>query len=135
SVGKLDAIGDWPISPLEGEMPGRAEGGASRQPLSPPSVAFGDISPSRGEINPVAPAILAETPADIAAREALLDRAMGPGRKRKSSEQLRRGRRPSAGLAFAAKDTAGRLVGTVRLWDVAFGASCDQPQGFLLLGP
>ncbi|MDN2583681.1 glycine--tRNA ligase subunit beta [Aquibium sp. ELW1220] len=38
------------ISPLEGEMPGRAEGGASRGPSSPPSVASGDISPSRGEI-------------------------------------------------------------------------------------
>ncbi|GLS28812.1 DNA helicase-2 / ATP-dependent DNA helicase PcrA [Mesorhizobium albiziae] len=41
--------GGKPISPLEGEMPGRAEGGASRQPHSPPSVASGDISPSRGE--------------------------------------------------------------------------------------
>ncbi len=39
------------ISPLEGEMPGRAEGCLSRQPQSPPSVAFGDISPSRGEIS------------------------------------------------------------------------------------
>jgi glycyl-tRNA synthetase beta chain len=51
------------ISPLEGEMAGRPEGVASRQapasslgnkasrPVVPaPSVAFGDISPSRGEI-------------------------------------------------------------------------------------
>ncbi len=50
------------ISPLEGEMAGRPEGVASRRvptsycskgspPVEPtPSVAFGDISPSRGEI-------------------------------------------------------------------------------------
>lgn len=63
--------------------------------------------------------ILAETDADIAAREALLDRAMGPKRRRKSSEKLRRGRRPSEGLAFVARDAAGAVVGTVRLWDVA----------------
>src|SRR5690606_40795180 len=62
------------------------------------------------------------TDEDIAAREALLDRAMGPGRKRKSSEKLRRGRRPSEGLAFIARDASGTVVGTVRLWDVTFGA-------------
>ncbi|MER8753997.1 glycine--tRNA ligase subunit beta [Mesorhizobium sp. M1050] len=55
------------ISPLEGEMAGRPEGVASREaPASsdrdrasrpvvpPPSVAFGDISPSRGEISALA---------------------------------------------------------------------------------
>ena len=36
--------------------------------------------------------ITAEKAADVPAREALLDRAMGPGRRRKSSEKLRRGR-------------------------------------------
>ncbi len=79
-----------------------------------------------------APMIHAETAADIAQREALLDRAMGPGRKRKSSEKLRRGRRPSEGLAFSAKDADGRLVGTVRLWDVAAG---EGGAAALLLGP
>ncbi|MFN3547695.1 MAG: GNAT family N-acetyltransferase [Mesorhizobium sp.] len=79
-----------------------------------------------------APAILCESRADIAAREALLDRAMGPGRKRKSSEKLRRGRRPSEGLAFSAKDADGRLVGTVRLWDVTAG---EGGAPALLLGP
>ena len=75
--------------------------------------------------------IVAETAADVAAREALLDRAMGQGRKRKSSEKLRRGRRPSEGLAFVARDADGRVVGTVRLWDVhAGGDRCA-----LLLGP
>ena len=42
-----------PISPRVEEMPGRAEGGNPRQPSSPPSVASGDISPTRGEINQV----------------------------------------------------------------------------------
>ncbi|TRC86986.1 glycine--tRNA ligase subunit beta [Mesorhizobium sp. WSM4303] len=55
------------ISPLEGEMAGRPEGVASREapassvrdtasrPVGPtPSVAFGDISPSRGEITALA---------------------------------------------------------------------------------
>jgi predicted N-acetyltransferase YhbS len=77
-------------------------------------------------------AVLAETPGDVPARETLLDRAMGPGRRRKSSEKLRRGRRPSEGLAFSAKDADGRLVGTVRLWDVAAG---EGGAAALLLGP
>ncbi|CAM5366697.1 hypothetical protein MAUB1S_06292 [Mycolicibacterium aubagnense] len=80
------------------------------------------------------PAILitAETAADIGAREALLDRAMGAGRKRKSSEKLRRGRRPSEGLAFVARNEGGAVVGTVRLWDVRLG---DHGAAALLLGP
>ncbi|WP_245414105.1 N-acetyltransferase [Nitratireductor sp. StC3] len=78
--------------------------------------------------------ITLETDADALAREALLDRAMGPGRTRKSSERLRRGRLPAAGLAFAARDGAGRLVGTVRLWNVA-AARSPSPSGLLLLGP
>jgi len=79
-----------------------------------------------------APTILAESSGDVPAREALLDRAMGPGRRRKSSEKLRRGRRPSEGLAFSAKDAGGRLVGTVRLWDVTAG---EGGAPALLLGP
>lgn len=76
--------------------------------------------------------IVAEAAADIAARERLLDRAMGPRRKRKSSEKLRRGRRPSEGLAFVARTASGALAGTVRLWDVTLG---DGGQKALLLGP
>jgi predicted N-acetyltransferase YhbS len=86
--------------------------------------------------------IVAEQAADALAREALLDRAMGPGRRRKSSEKLRRGRRPSDGLAFVARGADGRVVGTVRLWDVALGISplegemaAKRPEGVLLLGP
>ncbi|TGR30434.1 MULTISPECIES: N-acetyltransferase [unclassified Mesorhizobium] len=77
-------------------------------------------------------AVVAETVADVAAREALLDRAMGPKRKTKSSEKLRRGRRPSEGLAFVARDASGGVAGTVRLWDVTLG---DGGSSALLLGP
>ena len=76
--------------------------------------------------------IVAETRADIAAREALLDRAMGPKRRKKSSEKLRRGRRPSEGLALVARDAEGSVVGTVRLWDVRLG---EGGPAALLLGP
>ncbi len=75
-------------------------------------------------------AIAAEAAGDIPARDALLDRAMGPRWKKKSSEKLRRGRLPAEGLAFVARDAAGGVVGTVRLWDVVAGG-----RRALLLGP
>ncbi|MBN9070464.1 MAG: N-acetyltransferase [Rhizobiales bacterium] len=115
-------------------MGGSPEGGAARDVSkgAPPSALPG-ISPSRGEIgSSCAYAIAAEATADIPAREALLDRAMGQGRRRKSSEKLRRGRRPSEGLAFVARDETGAVVGTVRLWDVALG---EDGAPALLLGP
>ncbi|RUV23365.1 N-acetyltransferase [Mesorhizobium sp. M7A.F.Ca.MR.245.00.0.0] len=86
------------------------------------------------EIAGHAPAIVmvAEIAADVAAREALLDRAMGPKRRKKSSEKLRRGRRPSEGLAFVARDASGGVAGTVRLWDVRLG---EGGAAALLLGP
>ena len=104
------------------------EGGAS--PAATSSVAYGDISPSREEIAG-AVVIVAETAADVAAREALLDDAMGPKRRTKSSEKLRRGRRPSEGMAFIARDASGSVAGTVRLWDVTLGEGGPA----LLLGP
>ncbi len=67
---------------------------------------------------------------DIPARDALLDRAFGEGRTRKSAERLREGRLPAEGLSFVAEQD-GRLVGTVRLWHVCAGP--DVPA--LLLGP
>ena len=76
--------------------------------------------------------IAPEVPADIPAREALLDRAMGTKRKRKSSEKLRRGRLPAEGLAFVVRSADGALVGTVRLWNVRLGHG-GAPA--LLLGP
>ncbi|MFN3765986.1 MAG: GNAT family N-acetyltransferase [Aliihoeflea sp.] len=75
--------------------------------------------------------IAVETAADIRARDALLDRAMGARWKKKSSEKLRRGRLPTEGLAFVARDAAGDVVGTVRLWDVAFGGTGAEPPLFI----
>lgn len=80
--------------------------------------------------------ILAEEPRHVAQREAVLDRAMGEGRRRKSSEKLRRGRLPAEGLAFVAEDNEGNLIGTVRLWNVLAGVDAQgKPIEALLLGP
>ena len=73
-------------------------------------------------------AIRHERPADVAARDALLDVAYGPVRLTKTSERLREGRLPE--LAFVATE-GHRIVGTVRLWGVSAGR--DRPA--LLLGP
>ncbi|AZO52083.1 MAG: GNAT family N-acetyltransferase [Mesorhizobium sp.] len=102
-----------------------------------PSLAQRAQAGSRGEPGEgasQAPAftVVAESAGDIEAREDLLDRAMGPGRRRKSSEKLRRGRRPSEGLAFVARDASGAVLGTVRLWDVTLG---EGGPAALLLGP
>jgi predicted N-acetyltransferase YhbS len=71
-----------------------------------------------------------ERPADINAREALLDEAFGKTRRRKTCERLREGRLPATGLALIAAD-GGRVVGTARLWDIDCGGS----RPALLLGP
>jgi predicted N-acetyltransferase YhbS len=76
--------------------------------------------------------ITPEVAADLPAREALLDRAFGKReRRRKTSERLREGRLPVEGLAFAARNRRGRLVGTLRLWDITAGSAGPA----LLLGP
>jgi len=67
---------------------------------------------------------------DVAAREALLDAAYGASRFTKASERLREGRLPANGLSLVAVER-GRIVGTVRLWDVTAGP--ERPA--LLLGP
>ncbi len=70
-----------------------------------------------------------EIAADIAAREALLDRCLGERRTAKSSERLREGRLPAEGLALTA-ERDGVVVATVRLWHVEAGGKAA-----LLLGP
>ncbi len=72
--------------------------------------------------------IRSENPADIAAREALLDVAYGAVRFEKPSQRLRERREPA--LALVALDK-GQVVGTVRLWPVLAGAG----RPALLLGP
>ncbi len=77
-----------------------------------------------------------ESLGDVAAREALLDRAMGPGRRRKSSEKLRKGRLAAEGLSFVAHDAEGNVIATVRLWNVEAGVDrLGRPVAALLLGP
>ena len=71
-----------------------------------------------------------ERPADVEAREALLDDAFGDTRTRKTSQRLREGRLPAEGLALIAADGQ-RVIGTARLWNVA----CGSGQPALLLGP
>ncbi|MBO6718611.1 MAG: N-acetyltransferase [Rhizobiaceae bacterium] len=73
-----------------------------------------------------------EAGADVAARDRLLDHAMGSRWRKKSSEKLRRGRLPAEGLAFVARDDAGTVLGTVRLWEVTAG---EGGPVVLLLGP
>ena len=81
-------------------------------------------------------AIDRENAGDVLARERLLDRAMGEGRFRKSSEKLRRGRLPAEGLALVARDGDGHVIGTVRLWDVEAGVDASgNAVPALLLGP
>jgi predicted N-acetyltransferase YhbS len=69
-----------------------------------------------------------EKPADVAARETLLDVAYGTSRFAKPSQRLREGREPA--FSFVAFEQ-GRLIGTVRLWAVSAGAG----RPALLLGP
>jgi len=77
-----------------------------------------------------------ETPADVVARETLLDRVMGLERRLKSSEKIRRGRLPAEGLALVARDESGHVIGTVRLWNIEAGISQQgTPVEALLLGP
>ena len=72
-----------------------------------------------------------ELPSDVASREALLDKAFGKARFRKTSERLREGRLPADGLAFTALSASSRVIGTLRLWPIIAGSAGPS----LLLGP
>lgn len=76
-------------------------------------------------------AIRDEDFSDVPARERLLDACFGASRFAKTSERLRAGYRPSEGLARVAVHADGRVLGTVRLWDVQAGPG----RPALLLGP
>ena len=75
--------------------------------------------------------IRAEILADVTDREALLDRAFGRNRQRKTSQRFRDGRIPAEGLAFTALNKSGRVIGTLRMWNVIAGSAGPA----LLLGP
>lgn len=120
-----------------GTRAGPAGGGTMPAATPAPCTSHGDVyglrgGPDEGVTLSQAYAVVAESAVDMVARDALLDRAMGPRWRKKSSHKLRRGRLPSQGLAFLAKNGGGSVVGTVRLWDV-----CAGPGGpaALLLGP
>ena len=68
-------------------------------------------------------------PPTLPPARALLDAAFGEARFEKTCERLREGRLPA--LSLVAQDEAGRLVGTVRLWNVSAGPG----RAALLLGP
>ncbi len=73
--------------------------------------------------------IRTERPVDESAREALLDLAYGVIRHSKPSARLRTGRLPADALALVAIER-GRMLGTVRLWNIRAGG-----RDALLLGP
>ena len=75
--------------------------------------------------------IRAEILADVTAREALLDRAFGRARQRKTSQRFRDDRLFAEGLAFTALSKSGRVIGTLRMWNVIAGNAGPA----LLLGP
>lgn len=67
-------------------------------------------------------AIEPQQPGDAAAIEILLDRAFGPDRLAKTSYRYRRRTSEIPGLSFVARETGGRLLGTLRFWPVLIGA-------------
>jgi len=73
--------------------------------------------------------IVGEQPSDLAAVEALVAKAFGPGRFAKTAERLREANRPRLDLCSVAYDGA-RLAGCVRLWPIHIG---DAP--LIFLGP
>ncbi len=75
--------------------------------------------------------IRCERPGDVVAREGLLDLCFGEARFAKTSERLREDRLPADGLALVTEDAQGRVLGTVRLWNVRAGPGRDA----LFLGP
>jgi predicted N-acetyltransferase YhbS len=70
-----------------------------------------------------------EKPADVLAREALLDEAFGRLRCAKTAERLREGRLPAKRLAIVMRH-ADAVIGTLRMWHVEAGGV-----EALLLGP
>ncbi len=76
--------------------------------------------------------VTTERPEDRVAIDLLLDRAFGPGRMRKMSYRFRDGVDPIANLQLVARDEQGTVLGTVRCWPIAVGATRAPA---VLLGP
>ena len=67
--------------------------------------------------------------------EALLDRAFGPDRHRKTAYAVRDGVDWLPALSFAAMDAEDMLVGTIQLWPVALTAPDGKRHPMLMVGP
>lgn len=76
-----------------------------------------------------APRLSLETPANAAAADALIERAFGPGRLVKVSERVREIARFRPDLSFVSFQ-GDVLTGSVRMWDIAVGAT-----PLIFLGP
>lgn len=70
-----------------------------------------------------------ESPNDVAAADAIVAEAFGPGRFAKTAYRLREGVACVAALSFVAEE-GGRILGTVRYWPVTIGG-----EAALMLGP
>ncbi|HST91822.1 MAG TPA: N-acetyltransferase [Brevundimonas sp.] len=76
-------------------------------------------------VKPAPPRIEIEATADAPGVDALVLAAFGPGRFAKTAERLRE--KATVAAAFVARD-GGRIVGSVRLWNIRIG---DTPAVFL----
>src|SRR5258707_15725846 len=74
-------------------------------------------------------AIRAERASDVVARETLLDACFGTNRHTRTCQRLRDGRASAEDLALSAM-ARGKLMGTLRLWQVSAGGTRA-----LMLGP
>jgi predicted N-acetyltransferase YhbS len=74
--------------------------------------------------------IMPEHENDRLAIEALLERAFGKGRHRKTVQKMRKAHLPAEGLAFVMVSDHDDVIGTIRLWDIDAGGVPA-----LLLGP
>lgn len=76
--------------------------------------------------------VVATTPDDAAAVEALLDLSFGLSRQTKTSYRLREGNRAIPGLSLLVRDAEIGLSGTISFWPLKIG---DSGSDALLLGP
>lgn len=72
---------------------------------------------------------------DPALVDALLDRAFGPGRHKRTAYKVREGMDWLPGLSFAAIDAAEHLVGTIQCWPVALTDPAGRKHPLIMVGP
>lgn len=67
--------------------------------------------------------------------EALLDRAFGADRRRRTAYRVRTGMRPIAELSFAAVRDDGALAGSIQCWPVALACDSGESVPMVMVGP